>query len=200
MKTKSTYTLLLLFFVSSFASATNHIITFGSYYYSPASTSVMVGDTVTWQGDFATHPLSTTAIPSGAAAIIHVNIGTSYSYHVLVAGSYSYQCDVHFSSGMTGNFTATTIAGVEEVTVKPTLNFTLNTFGGVVKINDTNAGRGNKYDVRIRNILGEQVYCGMMNTDEDEKLIDIQDQPKGVYLLAITDDNRQTFVRKFLLQ
>jgi plastocyanin len=200
MKIKFTYTLLLVFFAFSFASATNHVITFGNYYYSPASTSVLVGDTVTWQGDFATHPLSTTAIPSGATPIIHVNIGTSYSYVVMVAGSYSYQCDVHFAQGMTGNFTATTIASVPEVSARPTLNFTLSTFGGVVKINDANDIKRGKYEVRIGNILGEPVYNGVINSDEQEKLIDIQDQPKGVYLLAITDDNRQTFVRKFLLQ
>jgi plastocyanin len=200
MKIKFTCAFFLIVFTLSSLFATNHIITFGNYYYSPANTTVMVGDTVTWMGDFGAHPLSTTAIPSGATPIISWNIGTTYSYRVLMAGSYSYQCDLHFSQGMTGTFTASPVASVEEVVSRPTLNFRLSTFGGVVKVNDQSDMKGNNYEVRIRNILGKQVYAGTMNSDEQEKLIDIQDQPQGVYLLNITDENRQTFVRKFLIQ
>jgi plastocyanin len=200
MKIKSTLLSILIGLSALSALATNHIITFGNYFYSPASTTVAIGDTVTWQGDFAAHPLSTTAIPGGAQAIISVAIGTTYSYHVMVAGSYSYHCDAHYLQGMTGNFTATPVASVEEVALKPTLTFKLSTFGGVVRISDQGDNQSGVYKVRIGNILGESVYSGTMQAGETEKIIDIQDSPKGVYLLAISDENRQTYVRKFLIQ
>jgi plastocyanin len=198
MKTK--FTLLLFLAISSFsvAFATNHIITFGNYFYSPAATSVAVGDTITWQGDFPNHPLSTTAIPSGALAINHVDIGTSYSYVVLVPGTYSYRCDLHFSMGMFGSFSATAITAAVDDVSRPALSFKVSTFGNVIKLDDKNEKRGT-YEIRIGNILGEPVWSGIMKSDEREKIIDIEEQPAGVYLLVVADEHRQAFVRKFLI-
>ena len=91
------------------ANATNHIIMFGGslgLVYSPNSLSVLVGDTVTWEGDFSVHPLSSTSVPAGASSF-HNTSGTAFSYVITVAGTYDYQCDVHFSLGMVGSFTAT---------------------------------------------------------------------------------------------
>lgn len=200
MKTKSILIQLLVLFTISSAFATNQIITFANYSYSPANGAIKVGDTVTWQGDFAAHPLSTTAIPSGAMAIIHINIGTSYMYVVSVPGSYSYQCDSHFGLGMTGSFTVNPISGVEDVTAKPTLQFKLSNWGGLVMLTDQTETISNSYRVRVANILGEVVYEGDMQCREQGKLIDLQQSPQGLYLLNITDKNRQTYVRRFMLE
>jgi plastocyanin len=97
------------------AQATTHVINFGGalgLHYSPDQLDVAVGDTVEWVGSFTTHPLSSTSVPEGAATF-HVTSGTTFSYPVLVAGTYNYQCDVHFSLGMVGTFAAT-VAGIEQ--------------------------------------------------------------------------------------
>lgn len=106
--------LALLLAVATAAHATTHIIQFGGslgIVYSPKSLSISVGDTITWQGDFTMHPLSSTSVPAGAASF-HQGSGSSFSYIVSVAGTYMYQCDIHFSLGMTGSFTAVA-TGVE---------------------------------------------------------------------------------------
>jgi plastocyanin len=110
-------TFIITFFIlTAFsAQATTHIIKFVGtlgFTYSPSSLDVSVGDTVTWEGAFSSHPLSSTSVPAGAASF-HVATGSTFSYPVLVAGTYDYQCDFHFSSGMTGSFSAT-VSGVPE--------------------------------------------------------------------------------------
>ncbi len=99
---------------SGVARATNHIITFGGSLgdaYSPSSLSVNVGDTVTWEGDFSAHPLSSTSVPNGAASFSN-STGTTFSYVVTAAGTYHYQCDFHHSLGMVGTFTAASVTSV----------------------------------------------------------------------------------------
>src|SRR5579883_953527 len=107
---------LLVFFVSA-ASAKTWTINFGGALgnvYSPSSLdNVTVGDTITWVGSFSFHPLTLTQSPSGAATFAHHNTGNRFSYVVTAPGSYSYQCDVHFSFGMTGTFTAAA-SGVDQ--------------------------------------------------------------------------------------
>jgi plastocyanin len=86
----------------------------GSLTYSPSTLSVNVGDVIVWSGDFGAHPLQSTSVPSGAATFQQLSVSaTTFSYTVTVAGSYSYQCNRHVTSGMTGTFTAASGAGVE---------------------------------------------------------------------------------------
>jgi plastocyanin len=89
--------------------ATTHVVQFGGslgFIYSPSSFNATVGDTVKWEGDFSTHPLVSTSVPSGAQTW-QSSSGSSFSYRIAVAGSYAYHCTVHFSIGMAGTFTAT---------------------------------------------------------------------------------------------
>ncbi len=90
------------------ASATIHVIDFGGsvgFNYDPNSLSVTVGDTIEWRGNFNLHPLSSTSVPGGAATFGNGS-GSVYQYVVTAAGTYNYQCDNHFGSGMVGSFTA----------------------------------------------------------------------------------------------
>ena len=100
--------LLLCFFtVNSFAMT--HVVMFGGslgFVYSPSSFTAKVGDTVRWEGAFGTHPLSSTTIPSGAASWTSTS-GSTFMYVIKVVGTYHFQCNIHFSLGMTGSFTAT---------------------------------------------------------------------------------------------
>jgi len=97
------------------AHAATHIIQFGGSFglaYSPNSLNVSVGDSIIWEGDFITHPLSSTSVPAGAQKF-HQGTGNIFAYVVPVAGSYQYQCDVHFSSGMIGSITVSPSTGIE---------------------------------------------------------------------------------------
>jgi plastocyanin len=88
--------------------ATTHVVQFGGSFgfaYSPSSLAAHVGDTVKWEGDFSMHPLSSTSVPA-TAQTWHAGSGSSFIYAIKVAGSYNYHCDIHFSSGMAGSFTA----------------------------------------------------------------------------------------------
>lgn len=103
---------IMVLMVCQQSSAITHIITFGGsvgFAYSPNPLSVQVGDTIRWEGDFSTHPLSSVTIPSGAQTW-HMGSGTTFSYPVKVAGEYQYHCDAHFTFGMTGTFTASNAA------------------------------------------------------------------------------------------
>jgi plastocyanin len=99
--------LFVLFFAENNYAVT-HVVMFGGalgFVFSPSSFSASVGDTVKWEGDFTVHPLSSTTIPAQAASW-HNGTGTVFTYKIAVAGTYHYQCDVHFSIGMVGSFTA----------------------------------------------------------------------------------------------
>jgi len=107
------------------AQATTHTITFGGqlgFNYSPKQLDLAVGDTVVWSGSFTTHPLSSVTIPQGAASF-HVASGTTFSYPVLIAGTYDYKCDVH--TGMNGSITATVTDVKESVTALQPASFQL---------------------------------------------------------------------------
>jgi plastocyanin len=88
--------------------ATTHMVQFGGSLglaYSPSNFSAKVGDTVKWEGDFSIHPLSSTTIPANAVSW-QMGSGSSFIYVITVPGTYNYHCDIHFSLGMTGSFTA----------------------------------------------------------------------------------------------
>lgn len=119
--------LVCLFTENSFAMT--HVVMFGGslgFVYSPSSFSAKVGDTVKWEGAFGTHPLSSTTIPASAASW-HMASGGSFSYVITAAGTYNYYCDLHFSLGMMGSFTATAATGIDARMVTSPEHFSMNT-------------------------------------------------------------------------
>ncbi len=113
---RSTFTIWTIVFLTmaTVAHAATHIIQFGGtvgFHYSPNSLNVSVGDTIQWEGDFSMHPLSSTSVPAGGLSF-HQATGSVFSYPVLIAGAYLYQCDFHAGLGMTGSFT-TLLTGIE---------------------------------------------------------------------------------------
>ncbi|RPI01069.1 MAG: T9SS C-terminal target domain-containing protein [Ignavibacteriae bacterium] len=97
------------------ANAKTFVINFGGSLgdaYSPSTLKVSVGDTVSWQGSFSFHPLSSLSVPVGAQSF-HQATGSVLLYPVTVAGTYTYKCDFHVSLGMEGSFTTDVTAGVE---------------------------------------------------------------------------------------
>ena len=101
----------LLLVAVSMSFATTYTITFGGTSFSPSSLNVNTGDTIVWSGPWSYHAIQSTTIPNSAAAWGPTDGNTtSLTYVVTVAGTYNYQCNIHYLMGMTGSFTATTAA------------------------------------------------------------------------------------------
>ena len=56
-------------------------------------------------GGLTNYPLTSTTIPANAASWTNTS-GTSFVYVITVPGTYNYHCEIHYSLGMTGSFTA----------------------------------------------------------------------------------------------
>ncbi|WP_410611509.1 cupredoxin family copper-binding protein [Amycolatopsis sp. lyj-109] len=81
-------------FASPAAAATQQVMMQG-YAYSPAASTVRVGDTVTWmQHDEAPHDVVTTSAPV-AFRSPQLSAGQSWSYTFRQPGTYQYYCSVH---------------------------------------------------------------------------------------------------------
>ncbi len=91
--------------------------------YVPAQLTVKVGDTVEWQGNFASHPLVSPDNLWQKQAT-----GTSFSHTFAAAGTYHYYCEMHGSAtaGMKGQIIVTS----NEATPTPTPTATPDTSQG----------------------------------------------------------------------
>ncbi len=183
MKSKIFTTLLVLTSFSTFA--TTHIFTFGGSLgdvYSPILVNVLVGDTVTWNGDFASHPLESQTIPAGAASFV-CTTGTTFSYAVLFAGDYFFRCDNH--STMTGQIKASTPSSVKitdsknEISIYPT---------AVLSFLKINMPLSNKiYVADVKNILGQTVLHSEL-ANGNVTTLNLSDIYNGIYFIAIRND------------
>jgi plastocyanin len=68
--------------------------------YSPRCAEVKVGQPVTFTGDFSVHPIAQTCGPN--ESIPNKSSGGSLTVTFASAGTWGYECTVHFGSGMTG--------------------------------------------------------------------------------------------------
>ncbi|MBX0287860.1 plastocyanin/azurin family copper-binding protein [Haloarcula salinisoli] len=80
--------------------------------FSPASFEIAAGETVRWEWAAGGHNVKPDTTPegsdwSGTAGSDLYSSGHTYSYTFEVAGEYSYYCQPHRGSGMTGSFIVT---------------------------------------------------------------------------------------------
>ncbi|HVP68696.1 MAG TPA: plastocyanin/azurin family copper-binding protein [Anaeromyxobacteraceae bacterium] len=90
---------------SSGGSGGGNVIQFGGglgLAYSPGVLAVHVGDTVTWEGDFSTHPLVSGANCGQPDGLFQNSTGSRFSFTFQQAGTYPYYCNVHCGVGMRG--------------------------------------------------------------------------------------------------
>lgn len=182
---------LTILFSNRIAGATSYTIRFGGGFgniYEPKQLNVAVGDTIIWRGDYVTHPLMSTSVPAGAEPFAQ-DTGTVYTplrYVVRVAGTYNYECAIHGSSGMTGQFTATA-AGVNEpanasqVEITPWIEKDL--FGARLMLS-----QNSQVSARLHDGMG-RVMIEMMPEPRSEGIgeirLDSRAVPAGEYFLEV---------------
>ena len=100
------------------ALAVKHVIHVGSFYFTPGSLNVNVGDTVRWVWDNGSHTTTSATIPPGAVAWDSLMASSiqSFEYPVSVAGLYHYQCTPHATMGQVATFTASAASPALSVT------------------------------------------------------------------------------------
>ncbi|MEI7802827.1 MAG: hypothetical protein D4R43_00425 [Sphingobacteriales bacterium] len=183
MKSKIFTTLLVLISFSTFA--TTHIFTFGGSLgdvYSPILVNVLVGDTVTWNGDFASHPLESMNIPAGAASFV-CTTGTTFSYAVLFAGDYFFRCDNH--STMTGQIKASTPSSVKITESNNDISIYPTSVQSFLKIKMPSAGKS--YVADVKNILCQTVQHSEL-ANGGITTVDLSNIYNGIYFVAIRND------------
>jgi plastocyanin len=73
---------------------------FATAHYHPKCLTIKVGQSVTFSGSFAAHPLREACGP--AASLTSTSGGSSATFTFDVAGDYGYYCPVHGTSSGTG--------------------------------------------------------------------------------------------------
>jgi len=181
------------------AQATTHIIQFGGSLgltYSPNSLSVSVGDTIEWEGDFSMHPLSSTSVPTGAMSF-HQPSGSVFTYPVTVAGSYNYRCDVHYSLGMIGSFTASAATGIknDRASFRPQAFSLGQNYPNPLNpstVISYQIGATSHVTLKVYNVLGEEVTTLVNKTEDPGKYsvrFDGSKLPSGVYFYRMDAGN-----------
>ncbi|MEI6434673.1 MAG: T9SS type A sorting domain-containing protein [Bacteroidota bacterium] len=101
------------FVISGFqAVAMKHLIHVGSYYFTPNSLNVNVGDTIRWVWDNGSHTTTSTTIPAGASTWDSPMTSSvqTFEYPVAIAGLYNYKCTPHAAMGQVATFTASAVS------------------------------------------------------------------------------------------
>ena len=88
----------------SAASAADHRVRVSDFRFMPRTVNAVVGDTITWMWQNGMHTTTSVTIPAGArpwnAPIDSTH--TRFRTRLMVAGTYSYQCNFHFAQGIVG--------------------------------------------------------------------------------------------------
>jgi plastocyanin len=100
MKTKITFLIALFIMVvllNTTKASTVYTIQEGSYYFSPDTLYVHVGDTIKWVWMSGSHTSTSIKVPTGAATWNHpMNSASSdFEIQLTVAGEYDFHCNIH---------------------------------------------------------------------------------------------------------
>jgi len=88
----------------SAASAARIQVRVMDFRFQPATINAHVGDVMVWGWLNGMHTTTSTSVPAGAQTW-NASIDTThrrFQYRLMVAGTYTYQCNFHFAQGMTG--------------------------------------------------------------------------------------------------
>lgn len=194
---KKMYFALLLFmlFGAMAAHAVIRNVQVSDFQFSPANmNNVNVGDTIQWTWVNGSHTTTSEGIPAGATAW-NSPINSSnhtFRYRVMVAGTYNYVCTPH-APGMAGSFTATGVSSAVPVEAEPFFLLKGNVTSDDILV-DLNLPASAEIDIRMFNIVGRQVRSFLSERRAAGAYFEsyyVGDLPKGIYLLAVTADNRR---------
>ena len=185
-------TLAALFICFTVNAQTTYIINTGSYYYTPSSLTIDVGDSVIWINDGGYHDVngninSITNQPfnnpvtfdSPATSTVGAVI---FAYKFTVPGTYNYDCSVygHASQGMVGVIIVDTILSIKQKTnfiniyPNPTnenITISIDNFNGNIQI-------------EVYDLIGNKLQS------TNETTISLQDCANGIYLLKVSYGDR----------
>jgi hypothetical protein len=102
-------------------------------------------------------------------------------YKPTVAGTYSYVCTFHASSGMTGTFTVTGSSHVNTVNRGPALSLFPNPASEVINVQFGVAGI--PFSVQLASLDGRVVFSSQYNSSVDA-MVDLHNIPAGTYILS----------------
>ncbi len=160
--------------------------------FNPSIFTVNVGDTIMWywHNPAGYHTITSTTIPSGAAAWNEMIDPThiAYSYVVTVPGSYDYICIYHSSMGMVGHFTAVgTTTGINEETI-PSISF-INNYISNGNLNvDYALPASTMLNIELYDVIGNKVKTLISNNQASgrhSENFDVAELPKGIYILQL---------------
>jgi plastocyanin len=160
--------------------------------FKPSALNVHVGDTIVWIGSYAFHQIQSTSIPAGAPTFGPTVVSAStqpLTYVVTVPGVFNYQCNIHFSMGMIGSFTAAT-AGVDEPVSNDQATLGINypnPFTGITILRYT-VNHTSQIDLKIFDLNGKvlaQVVNKYQPADSYEVPFDASNLPNGTYICEL---------------
>lgn len=190
--------LTILIFASLAGNANKLTILVKDYEFDPAIATVYLGDTVVFQWATGNHTTTSTTIPDSAASWDSpINTNQQFFYYIpTVTGTYSYECSIHASMGMTGSFTVSPATSVPTVANKVGFGFWPNPATSVTHIKFNEDLR--YVSVYITDITGAFVWKGQFE-DADGADIDLSNLQPGRYIIYATDGH-DVYSQKLLVQ
>lgn len=199
-----TLTCVLAYLSISLPAQTSHNVTVLGSSFSPSNLTITAGDEVVWTNTSGSHNVDglISKFPSNPVSFGNeVGTGWTYKFTFNTAGTYDYQCDIHFAMGMTGKIT------VNPKTV--TSNQTLADGVGKILLYPNPASQyiqilfSGNYDainsIKIYNITGSVVDEKTFFDDQESLLYDISQFKNGIYFMEIIAGNQRN-VMKFIKQ
>jgi plastocyanin len=191
-----------MFLMAATTRATNHMIEVEDFEFNPSALNVMVGDTVTWFWHDGFHTTTSATVPPGAATWDHMISSTSpsFSYVVMVPGTYSYFCGPHQSMGMVGMFSATGgTTGIENATRPSLFQVNGNTIVQFLSVTFNLPSPGmtslSVYDLTGNIVASFSSYlqAGTLNQSYDLGIL-----PSGLYYVEVKSGNGREVSRIFI--
>lgn len=182
------------------AQPAKHRITFEGITYEPDTVYASVGDTIEWEGDFTSHPLSSESEASqrfpAAAPPFANDVGTLFQYVVTVAGEHAYYCVYHLAQGMVGTIFVAAAgvgeqAGNSAVTTSP--NPASDNVEVAFSLEQPSDVRITVFDLQGRELMQTQ---GAYGAGENAIRLNVASIPAGIYYYHLRT-SESTVVRRF---
>src|SRR5262249_46642261 len=131
------------------------------------------------------HPLASVAVPDGAMSFSH-NSGSIFMYVVKVAGEYDYECQVHFSQGMTGKFIAADVNTETPVVKNIQPMYIVAENGQNVLYSSYNNKKVSDFTLNIFDETGRMVVGTTLNAYNTRYVM--PQLPRGMYIVRVADN------------